>query len=306
MGSRITTWASALPDRIVTNQELSETLDTTDTWITERTGIKERRVGDSTAELAAEAGRLCLEKSGLGPDDFDVVLLATTTPDRHVPATSATVQHMLGLNCGALDVNAACSGFVYGLITADGLINSGAERILLIGAETLSRIVDWTDRGTAILFGDGAGATILEASDTPSLLSWTLGCDGSLEHLLYCDIDGKMKMEGSEVFRQAILIIEESTQTALEKAGMSIDDIDMMIPHQANERIIDAACKRIGLPVEKTAQVLAHTGNTSSASIPLALVDALDAGRIQPGDNLLFVGFGAGMTAASAIMRWNP
>lgn len=305
-GSRITSWATSLPEKIVTNHDLSLTLDTTDTWITERTGIKERRVGDSTADIATEAGRKALDRIGLGPDDIDVLLLATTTPDRHVPATSATVQDRLGLNCGAMDLNAACSGYVYGLIAANGLIATGAERVLLIGAETLSRIIDWGDRRTAILFGDGAGATVLEATDTPSLLSWTLGCDGSLERLLYCDIDAKMQMEGHEVFRQAVRIIEETSAEVLDKAGLTIDDIDMLIPHQANVRIIDAACKRIGFPVEKTAQVLAHTGNTSSASIPLALVDALDAGRIERGDLVMMVGFGAGMTAANAIIRWDP
>ena len=305
-GSRITSWGAALPEKIVTNHDLAQTLDTSDTWITERTGIKERRIGDSTAAIATEAGRQCLDRIGLGPNDIDVLLLATTTPDRHVPATSATVQDQLGLDCGAMDLNAACSGFVYGLITADGLIRSGAERILLIGAETLSRIVDWEDRRTAILFADGAGAAVIEASDTPTLLGWSLGCDGSLERVLYCDIEDKLKMEGHEVFRQAVLIIEEASNAALEKAGLTIDDIDIMVPHQANVRILDAACKRLGFPIEKTAQVLAHTGNTSSASVPLALADALDAGRIDRGDNVLLVGFGAGMTAASAIVRWDP
>jgi 3-oxoacyl-[acyl-carrier-protein] synthase-3 len=281
-------------------------MDTSDEWIRERTGIHRRHVGSSTAELSVRSGRCAIEMAGLDPSDIDALVLSTTTPDRTVPATSATVQHALGLSCGAFDINAACSGFVYGLAVAQGLIAIGSRKVLLIGTDTLSRITDWTDRNTAILFADGSGAAVLEAVDGPGdLLGWDIDADGSAEDLLYCDIGGYLHMDGKEVFRRAVRIMVDSANKSLAAASLSIADIAMVVPHQANIRIISAACDRLGFPMERTAMCLQDTGNTSSASIPLALFDAADAGRLAKGDLILMVGFGAGMTAASAIMRWN-
>lgn len=304
-GALITGWGSALPERVVTNEELSRTLDTSDEWIRERTGIHVRHVGGSTADLSVAAGRVALERAGVDPADIDVLVLSTTTPDRTVPATSATVQDRLGLRCGAFDVNAACSGFVYALVVAHGLIALGSRRALVIGTDTLSRITDWDDRNTAVLFADGSGAVVVEATDGPgALLGWDLDADGSAEELLYCDLGGFIHMEGKEVFRRAVRIMVDSAQKSLAHAGHTADEIALVVPHQANLRIIQAACERLGVPMERAATVLHYTGNTSSASIPLALVDAADAGRLSPGDLVLLVGFGAGMTAASALLRW--
>jgi len=305
-GALLTGWGRALPEKVVTNDDLAATMDTSDEWIRERTGIHRRHVGSSTAELSVRSGRCAIEMAGLDPSDIDALVLSTTTPDRTVPATSATVQHALGLSCGAFDINAACSGFVYGLAVAQGLIAIGSRKVLLIGTDTLSRITDWTDRNTAILFADGSGAAVLEAVDGPGdLLGWDIDADGSAEDLLYCDIGGYLHMDGKEVFRRAVRIMVDSANKSLAAASLSIADIAMVVPHQANIRIISAACDRLGFPMERTAMCLQDTGNTSSASIPLALFDAADAGRLAKGDLILMVGFGAGMTAASAIMRWN-
>lgn len=304
-GAIITGWGSALPERVVTNADLTRTLDTSDEWIKERSGISQRHVGGSTAELSIESGRQALATAGVQPCDIDALVLSTTTPDRAVPATSASVQNALGLSCGAFDVNAACSGFVYALTVAHGLIAVGARKVLVIGTDTLSRITDWTDRNTAVLFADGSGAVVLEAVEGPGqLLSWDIDSDGSAEELLYCDVGGHIQMEGKEVFRRAVRIMVDSGEKSLRAAGVSADDIALVVPHQANIRIIQAACDRLGIPIDKAATVLHYTGNTSSASIPLALVDALNAGRLKDGDLVLLVGFGAGMTAASAVLRW--
>ncbi len=243
--------------------------------------------------------------SGLDPASIDAVVLATTTPDRTVPATSATVVEELGLRCGAFDINAACSGFTYALVVAHGLIATGAERLLVIGTDTLARITDWEDRNTAVLFGDGSGAVVLEAVEgAGELLGWDLDADGSAERYLYCEIGGTLQMEGKEVFRRAVRIMVDSAEKSMTHAGVTADEIALVVPHQANVRIIEAACNRLGVPMERAATVLDRTGNTSSASIPLALVDALEHGRVKEGDLVLLVGFGAGMTAASAIIRW--
>jgi len=305
-GAVITGWGSALPPKTLTNDDLREMgLDTSDEWIRERTGIRERRVGGTTAGLSAESGRQALGMSGLDPTDIDAVILATTTPDRTVPATSATVAGELGLRCGAFDINAACSGFTYALVAAHGLIAIGAQRILVIGTDTLARIVDWEDRDTAILFADGSGAVVVEAVDgRGQLLGWDLDADGSAERFLYAEVGGTIHMDGKEVFRRAVRIMVDSAQKSLAHAGVSIDDVALVVPHQANTRIIRAACDRLGISIDKAAIVLDRTGNTSSASIPLALADALDRDRVHEGDLVLLVGFGAGMTAASAIIRW--
>ncbi len=305
-GAVISGWGAALPPKTLTNDDLREMgLDTSDEWIRERTGIRERRVGGTTAGLSAEAGRQALGMSGLDPAEIDAIVLATTTPDRTVPASSATVAAELGLRCGAFDVNAACSGFTYALVAAHGLIAVGARKLLVIGTDSLARITDWTDRNTAVLFADGSGAVVLEAVDGPGqLLAWDLDADGSAERFLYAEVGGYIQMDGKEVFRRAVRIMVESAQKSLGHAGVTIDDVALVVPHQANTRIIQAACDRLGVGIEKAAIVLDRTGNTSSASVPLALVDALDNGRVEAGDLVLLVGFGAGMTAASAVIRW--
>jgi 3-oxoacyl-[acyl-carrier-protein] synthase-3 len=286
-------------------------METSDEWIRERTGIHRRHIGGSTADLSVESGRIAMEMAGVSADQIDALVLSTTTPDRQVPATSATVQHLLGLKCGAFDINAACSGFVYGLVVAHGLIAMGSKKVLLIGTDTLSRITDWTDRNTAILFADGSGAAVIEATTGPTqLLGWDLDADGSAEELLYAEIGGNIHMDGKEVFRRAVRIMVDSAQKSMQIAGVTADDIALIVPHQANTRIISAACGRLGIPMERTSTVLHETGNTSSASIPLALFDAANGGpmsgrTLREGDLVLVVGFGAGMTAASAVLRWN-
>jgi 3-oxoacyl-[acyl-carrier-protein] synthase-3 len=304
-GGIITGWGISVPDKVVTNDDLSVIMDTNDAWIQERTGIRERRIGGSTSELAIEAGLAALEKAGRRPDEIDGIILATTTPDKIVPGTSATVQDGIGIAGGAFDVNAACSGFVYALSVAHGLLAIGAERLLVIGSETLSRITDWDDRSVAILVGDGAGAVVLERVDGPGqLLSWNIGADGSLRHLLKCDHGGYLYMNGKEIFRKAVRVVVESAERAISEAGLTVDDIDLMVPHQANLRIITAACQRLGIPEERAVVVIDRYGNTSSASIPLALVDALDNGRLEKGHHVLLTGFGGGLTWASAVLRW--
>ena len=306
VGAKIIGWGTALPEKVVTNDDLSKTMDTSDEWIRERTGIERRHVGGSTASLSIESGRKAIEMAGIDPLSIDALVLSTTTPDRTVPATSAAVQHGLGLRCGAFDVNAACSGFVYALITGHGLIAMGMRRILVIGTDTLSRITDWTDRNTAILFADGSGAAVIEATTGPGqLLGWDFDADGSLEELLYAEIGGTLHMEGKEVFRRAVRIMVDSAEKSIKAAGLTTNEISLVVPHQANIRIIEAACKRLDISMDKAAIVLHETGNTSSASIPLALFDAIDNSRVKTGDNILLVGFGAGMTAASAVIKWN-
>jgi 3-oxoacyl-[acyl-carrier-protein] synthase-3 len=303
-GIAIRSWGIAVPDKVVTNADLSARLDTSDEWISERTGIRERHVGGTTSGLAIEAGRQALERAGLGPADISALVLATTTPDAIVPGTSATVQNGLGIAGGAFDLNAACSGFVYGLIVCSGLVAAGSGRLLLIGADTLSRITDQDDRSIVVLVGDGAGAVVIEPVEGPgNLLSWNWSADGSLRHLLCCDHGGYLFMDGKEIFRKAVRVVVESAEQALAEAGLKADEV-FFVPHQANLRIIQAACQRLGIPEEKTAVVIDRYGNTSSASIPLALDDALATGRIADGDHLLFTGFGGGMTWASAVLRW--
>jgi 3-oxoacyl-[acyl-carrier-protein] synthase-3 len=303
-GGVISGWGTAVPDKVITNHELAETMDTSDEWIVARTGIRERRVGGTTVGLSIESGRAALEMSGLDPSEINAVVLATTTPDRQW-GNAALVQHELGLRCGAFDINAACSGFVYGLVNAHGLIAMGADKVLLIGTDTLSRITDWDDRATAPLFADGSGAVVVEAvPGRGQLLGWDLDADGSLAPLLWADVGGFIHMEGKEVFRRAVRIMVDSATKSMHHAGVTAKDIALIVPHQANIRIIQAACDRLGIEIERAAVVIDRTGNTSSASIPLALSDALDNGRVSNGDLVLLVGFGGGMTAASAILKW--
>jgi 3-oxoacyl-[acyl-carrier-protein] synthase-3 len=305
-GARFIGWGTSLGHRVVTNDDLTASMDTNDEWIRERTGIHRRHVGGSTAELSTISGKAALDMAGIDPKSIDALILATTTPDRTVPATSATVQNALGLACGAFDVNAACSGFVYGLVVAHGLIGVGAERIMIIGTDTLSRIVDWTDRNTAPLFADGSGAAIIESTKGHGqLLGWDIDADGSAEEILYAEVGSTIQMNGKEVFRRAVRIMVDSAQKSMAAAGVTTEEISIVVPHQANIRIISAACDRLGISMDKASISIHETGNTSSASIPLALFG--DFGQVKPkdGDTVLLVGFGAGMTAASAILRWN-
>lgn len=303
--ARITGWGVALPEKVVTNVDLEASLDTSDAWIRERTGIRERRVGGTTAGLGIEAARAAMERAGVSGADIDLVILCTSTPDEAMPATASVLQQALDVRGGAVDLNAACSGFVYGLVAADGFLRAGLQRVLLVGSETMSRIVDWDDRGTAILFGDGAGAVVLERGDGPGrVLGFDLGSDGSLRHILHADVAGTIEMDGPEVFRRAVRVMVDSGTAALAAAGVRAEELALFVPHQANTRIIDSACAKLGIDADRTANILATTGNTSAASIPMALADAADAGRLAPGDLVLLIGFGAGMSWASAVIEW--
>jgi 3-oxoacyl-[acyl-carrier-protein] synthase III len=322
-GAVITGWGTALPPTVVANSDIMTLFDTTDEWIVERSGIHTRRAATgpfvspppppfpgedglgTTAVLAIEAGRQALESAGLTGADIGMLILCTSTPDQTIPATSAAVSAVLGITGGAMDVNAACAGFTYGLVSAVGMILAGANRILLIGAETLTRATNWDDRTNAFLFGDGAAAVVLEAvADEGSLLGWNLGVDGSLVHILYAQLGSGMVMRGKEVFRRAVQATVESARASIEQAKVSVEDIALFIPHQANIRIMESAAHRLGIPKDRVVSVIDRTGNTSAASIPLGLVDAVDHGRLHDGDLLLLAGFGAGMTWASAVWRW--
>ncbi|MGH9045152.1 MAG: beta-ketoacyl-ACP synthase III [Acidimicrobiales bacterium] len=296
----------AIPDKVVTNEDLAARLDTNDEWIVERTGIKERRIGGTTSGLAADAARMALVRAGREPRDVDALVLATTTPEATAPPTACTVQALLGMPGGAaFDLNAACSGFMFGLRVGAGLVATGATRVLVVGSDTLSRITDWDDRKMAVLVGDGAGAVLLEAVDGPgNMLSDNLYSDGTLRHLLSCDIGGYLEMEGKELFKRAVRVVVDSTMQAMRDANVSADDIAMFVPHQANLRIIQAVCKRIGIPEERTASVIDRYGNTSAASVPTALDHVVNRGEVNNGDLVLLSGFGGGMTWSSAVLRW--
>ena len=305
MRATITGWGAALPPATVTNADLAARLDTTEGWIAERTGIRERRVGGTTAGLAEAAARRALAGAGVPAADLDAVVLATTTPDAAVPATAAEVQARLGAGGAALDLNAACSGFVYALVVAFGLVAAGSERVLVVGAETLSRLVDWDDRDTAVLFADGAGAVVVEASDGPgALLAHELGNDPTGRHLITAPLGGHLAMDGREVFRRAVRLVADAGARTLDAAGLGPDDVDLVVPHQANVRILDAAAERLGIPRERWADGLATTGNTSAASIPNAPADAADGGPLAAGATVLLVGFGSGMSWECAALRW--
>ncbi len=305
-GATITGWGTALPGTVLGNDELAERFGTTPAWIEERTGIRERRVGGTTADLATEAGAAALSRAGVDPAGVDLLLLATTTPDQAMPATASVVQAKLGLAGGAVDLNAACAGFVYALVAGFGHVAVGARRVLVIGSDVMTRLVDPDDRGTAVLFGDGAGAVLLDAVPGPGgLLAWDLGSDGDAASLLYADHGGTTVMDGGEIFRRAVRTLVASSAATLERAGRTADDVALFVPHQANARIVEAATSRLGIPPGRTALSMAHTGNTSAASVPLALAAAADDGRLADGDLVLLSGYGAGMTWASALVRWS-
>ncbi len=320
-GCVITGWGAALPPGVVTNRDIESLFETNDEWIFERSGIRNRHVASgpfvssakdalptglgTTASLAAEAGRRELAMSGIPARQIGALLLCTTTPDLAIPATSAAVAGALGIVGGAMDLNAACAGFTYGLITASSLIAAGLGPMLVIGAETLTRVTNWEDRTNAFLFGDGAGAVLLEPVANPgSLLGWNLGVDGSLVPLLYAEQGAGMVMNGREVFRKAVRVTEESAKAAMEQAKVEPADVTLFVPHQANQRIMNAVAERLGIPGERVVSIIDRTGNTSAASIPLALIDAAETGRLSDGDVVLLAGFGAGMTWASVVWRW--
>jgi len=318
-------WGTAVGEETLTNADLERRVDTSDEWITERTGIKERRIAgpdESTATLAITAAGDAIKHAGITPSDIDLLIVATATPEQPIPHTGAFVGDGLGLTCGSFDLQAGCAGFVYELVTGSALLTSGnLGHVLVIGAETLSRIVDPLDRATCVLFGDAAAALVLAPTDDDSrgLLSFDLGCDGSAAGLLEIKGGGsrwpttvesvesglhKIRMQGKEVFRRAVRVVVDSSRQALDRAGMTIDDIDWFVPHQANARIIEAAVSRLGVSPERTIVNIAKYGNTSAASIPLALTEAVDDGRVQDGDLVLMSGFGAGMTWGSIVLRW--
>lgn len=316
-------WGTAVPDGRVTNADLEARLDTSNDWIVERTGIHERRVvgpAETTASLAAEAAGQAIKRAGLVPSDIELLIIATVTPEQPIPHTGAFVGETLGLDCGSFDMNAACAGFVYELVVGSSMVQMGYEHVLIVGAETLSRIIDPDDRATTVIFGDGAGAAVLAATpETPGLLAWDLGCDGSAAALLEVPAGGSrlpasaqtiadrghyLKMAGQEVFRRAVRVVVESASLTLDRAGVTAADVAWFVPHQANGRIIDAASRRLGIDPARTLVNIDRYGNTSSASIPLALFEAVDDGRVRDGDLVLCSGFGAGMTWASALIRW--
>jgi 3-oxoacyl-[acyl-carrier-protein] synthase III len=324
-------WGTVLPDQVVTNDDLAQHLDTSDEWISSRTGIRERRVGradETTGHLATLAGRRALAEAGLDPADLDAIIVATTTPEQPVPSTAAGVAAALGASAGAFDVNAACAGFVYGLVVAGGLISGGtARRVLLIGADTMSRFVDPTDRETAVLFGDGAGALVLARDDghngsrpAGGLLASDLVGDpegvgllvvpagGSAQPASHQTVDDGghyLQMDGREVFRRAVRSVADSIRRTLDRAGCTPNDVDLFVPHQANARIIDAVLDRVGLDPKRTLQTVDRHGNTSSASVPLALGEVISEPEGLPDGSLVLTsGFGAGLTVGTSLLRW--
>ena len=311
-----------LPEQVITNAQLAETVDTTDEWITSRTGIQQRHIaaeGEKTSDLAIEAARSALASADIEAGDLDFIIVATATPDQTFPATATVVQRELGMTSGAaFDLQAVCSGFIYALSVADNFIKAGAgERILVIGAETFSRILDWEDRTTCVLFGDGAGAVVLRAEDgngdreDRGILSTCLHSDGRNHDALYVDggpsstqTTGYLRMNGKEVFRHAVVNLSSVIQEALDGVGLTADDLDWIVPHQANQRILDSTARRLGLPRDKIISTIADHANTSAASVPLALAHAVADGRIRPGHLVLMEAMGGGFTWGSCLARW--
>lgn len=323
--AHVTGWGMAVPELVLTNADLAQMVETTDEWIVDRTGIRERRLADkheTTASLALQAAQRALERTEVRPRDINLIIVATSTPEHLFPATASLVQDRLGARtAGAFDLSAACSGFIYGVNIAAQAIRSGSiDNALVIGAETLSRIVNWDDRSTCILFGDGAGAFLLQAGEKPGgVLSCVMRSDGSGGDLLSVPAGGSrmptsmetvrqklhgIQMNGREVFRFATRVMASSTQEAVQKAGLKLDDIELVVPHQANLRIIEAAARGLHLPLNRFVINIERYGNTSTASIPIALTEAAEAGRVHPGDHLVLVGFGAGLTWGALVLQW--
>jgi len=323
--SRIISTGSYLPEKVLSNSEMEKMVDTSDEWITERTGIKERRIADRTqaaSDLAFEASRIALERAGLGPEDIDLIIVATITGDMPFPSTACFLQDKLGaINAAGFDINAACSGFLYSLYIADSFIKSGKHRrILVAGTEVLSKITDWDDRTTCVIFGDGAGAVIVEPSDDDSgLLSININSDGKMWDLIHVPGGGSrnpasqlsieqrmhyIKMKGNETFKVAVRTLEDIALKTLQENNMDPSGLSLLIPHQANLRIIQATADRLKVPMDKVFINLDKYGNTSAASIPIALDEALQSGRIKEGDYILLEAFGGGLTWASALIKW--
>jgi 3-oxoacyl-[acyl-carrier-protein] synthase III len=315
----ITGLGSYAPERVITNDELSKLVDTSDEWIVERTGIHERRVAadsEALSDLALPAARQALEQAGADGKDVDLLIVATVTPDMMFPSTSAILADRLGADdAAAYDLSAGCTGFMYALAQAYGMVVAGlSRRALVVGGDVLSRILDWSDRSTVVLFGDGAGAVVLEPAEEPGFLAFELGADGAGGESLWLpgsgsrlfeDPDRLVKMNGREVFKFATRILVQSGEAVLERCGTSVDDVDVYVPHQANVRIIEHATKRLGIPSERVVVNVDRYGNTSSGSIPLALAEAQEDGRLRAGSLVLMTGMGAGLTWGSALMRWS-
>jgi 3-oxoacyl-[acyl-carrier-protein] synthase-3 len=324
--AHVTGWGVATPEKVLTNYELEQMVDTNDEWIVSRTGIRERHIASShetTSSIALDAARRALAQTNLEPRDVQLIILASASPDHIFPATACLVQDQLGaINAGAFDLSAACTGFIFALNMAAQSIRSGSlDNALVIGAETLSRFVDWDDRNTCVLFGDGAGAFVLQASETPGgVLSCVMRSDGSGGDLLslpaggssipatHETVEGKLhtiQMNGREVFRFATRVMASATKEAVEEAGLRLEDIKLVVPHQANSRIIEAAARGIRVPMTQIVMNIERYGNTSTASIPIAVCEALDDNRINPGDNIVLVGFGAGLTWGALVLEWS-
>ncbi|MCK5375241.1 MAG: ketoacyl-ACP synthase III [Alphaproteobacteria bacterium] len=319
--TRIIATGSYLPEKILTNKELESIVDTTDEWIYQRSGIRQRHIaadGELTSDMAIKAAHKALEQAGLKPSDIDGIIVATTTPDRTFPSTAVIVQAGLGMSAGlAFDVQAVCAGFIYALSTADGLMRAGqAKRMLVIGAEKISAILNWEDRATCVLFGDGAGAVILEAHEgqegaqSDGILSTHLYADGSFKDILYTDggvslngISGHIIMHGREVFKQAVNLMSDAVTAALEHNNLQVSDVDWLIPHQANIRIIESTARKSGFSMENVVVTVHNHGNTSAASIPLALDEAIRSGQVKKGQLALFEALGGGLTWGSALVR---
>jgi 3-oxoacyl-[acyl-carrier-protein] synthase-3 len=319
---------SAVPEKVLTNAYFEQIVDTSDEWIVTRTGIKERRIaapGEASSDYGMRAGFKALDHAGVSPEELDLIICATVTADRVLPATASIIQDKIGAkNAAAFDLAAGCSGFVYGLAVAAGMIASGIhEKILVIGVDLLSRITDYQDRSTCVLFGDGAGAAVVAPAEDHGLLSFVLGSDGSGAELLKVDAGGSLmpaseetvrerrhfiQMAGQEVFKFAVKIMADASIQALEKCGIAPEDVDLFIPHQANTRIIESAARRLGIPEEKVFVNVHKYGNTSAASIPIAIDEAVREGRLKKGDVMVAVGFGAGLTWAASVIKWgiNP
>ncbi len=319
--SQIVGCGAYLPQTVLTNAELARRVDTSDEWIRERTGIHQRYVardGEKTSDLALEAARKALASAGMDAGEIDLIVCATTTPDETFPATATTLQARLGMTRGAaFDVQAVCSGFIYGMAVADNFIKCGqAKTVLLVGAETMSRLLDWNDRTTCVLFGDGAGAVVLQAKDGKgdntdrAVLNTKIYSDGRLHDLLYVDggpsstqTTGHLRMQGKEVFRHAVTNISNAISASAKEAGLSIADIDWFVPHQANQRILDGTARKLGIPAEKVISTVAQHGNTSAASVPLALATAIGDGRIKQGQLVLLEAMGGGFTWGASLVR---